>query len=62
MKLTIKMKPSTAWNRRFDYVVMRGKEEIAVCITPQSAETIKRLQSTYTNQKQPKEHRNHLRV
>lgn len=45
MKLTIKLKPSKAWNRRYDYIVMRGHEEIAVCTDLQSAETIKRLQS-----------------
>jgi hypothetical protein len=47
MKLTIKMKPSKAWNRRYDYIVMRGNEVIAVCTDLKSAETIKKLQANH---------------
>jgi hypothetical protein len=45
MKLTIKMKASKAWNRRYDYIVMRGNEVIAVCTDLKSATTIKHLQT-----------------
>jgi hypothetical protein len=47
MKLTIKMKASKSWNRRYDYIVMRGNKVIAVCTDLKSAETIKKLQANH---------------